>query len=993
VNACRSPDDFMKNAARDARRRPNQAVIDGGGGHRLPTQVLRFEDFELDRGAYQLRRSGTAVHLERIPLDLLFFLAERRDQLVTREEIIERIWGKGVFLDAANSINAAVRKIRRALGDDADAPRFIATVPAKGYRFIAATQDESAAAMQIRPPPMSLVGREREVAELRTALNNARAGKGGLFLISGESGVGKTRLAQELGTIAHAMGMEVLEGNCTEYDEAIPYLPFVEILEKYTERASGAAQLRMILGDEASELVRLLPKLKRLLPDLPPPLELPAPQARRHLFSCYCDFVARRTREQPTLLVLEDLHWADDSSLALLMHLAQQQPELHLVVVATYRDTELDVSSALAETLEVLLRRRLATAIRLGRLKCEEVAQVLSSLSGRVPPVGVVKEIFEETGGNAFFVEELFRYFDEEHRLYDENGAFHTELKIAETEVPGSVRLVVGRRLTRVNDRTRTMLATAAVIGRLCTLELLTTATQADLDLLLESIEDAEKAGFLLSLAEKSPASVEFSHELVRQGVISGLSGMRQQRLHLEVAEAIERIYSDTLEDHFGELAYHCRRGNDTPKALRFTRLAAEQAVSRAAYVEATSLVEAALKLLETLPEDNERLRAELALRSIENMVAFALFGSSSLERERLIRRMCELGERLGEVDQLLRGLISLSGLYFSRGEPVLGLEFARRCFELADATQDAALLAGAYFTAGVLVYSCGQLREAVSHFEKATVHAGRTDRIVSLTGLLYSSSIACFQAPPLQLLGRISEALIFAEEGLRRARESGHPFTIGFALLLKARLSRYRREPQVVLALSDEVILLAEQSRFSSTLNQGRFNRGWALVELGQLKQGIIDMDWANADIQRMGGAPWLQYRIALLAQAYAKTGHTEKGLAMLNDTLVEVERTGEKIDYAEMLRLKGELLLMHDHGATKDAEVCFRAALEVARVQEARWWELRTTVSLARLQRDTNRSGEARTMLAEIYGWFTEGFDTADLKEAKALLDELAT
>jgi len=149
--------------------------------------------------------------------------------------------------------------------------------------------------------------------------------------------------------------------------------------------------------------------------------------------------------------------------------------------------------------------------------------------------------------------------------------------------------------------------------------------------------------------------------------------------------------------------------------------------------------------------------------------------------------------------------------------------------------------------------------------------------------------------------------------------------------------------------------------------------------------------MDWANDGTQRMGGAPWLQYRIALLAQTYAKTGQTEKGLAMLNEALVQIERTGEKIDYAEMLRLKGELLLMHNHGATEDAEACFRAALEVARAQEARWWELRTTISLARLYRDTNRGGEARTMLAEIYGSFTEGFDTADLREVKLLLDDL--
>ncbi|MBV8358651.1 MAG: hypothetical protein JO189_12035, partial [Deltaproteobacteria bacterium] len=747
----------------------------------------------------------------------------------------------------------------------------------------------------------------------------------------------------------------------------------------------------MMLGDEAPELARLLPKLKRLLPDLPQSSELPDPQPRRYLFNCFRDFLARRASERAILLILEDLHWADDSSLALLVHLAQQINELHLVMVATHRDSELDLSPALARTLEGLLRRRLATAIRLERLKHEEIALMLRSLSGRVPPAGVVNEILAETGGNAFFVEELFRYLEEEHRLYDADGAFRAELKVAEDEVPRSVRLVVGQRLIRVSDHTRTILAMAAVIGRLCTIELLGAATRADPDSLLESIEDATKAGLLFSCTDKSAASVEFSHELVRQAVLSGLSGMRQQRLHLEIAQAIERLHSDSLEDHSGELAYHYRCSNDTRKALHFAGLAAEQALNRAAYNEAISLLEIALKLLEKLRDGNERLRAELALRSIESMVAFVRYGSSSPEREQLVRRICELGEKIGEVDQLLRGLITLSALYFSRGEPVQGLQFAERCFKLAEATPESSLRGGAHVAMGALAYSCGKLQQAVARFENATIEAGQTGRIVFLTGLLYSGFIASFQALPLLVLGRISEALKFAAEGVRQARESGHLFTLGFVLLMRARLSRYLLEPEAVLALSNEVISLSEKGGFAAFLNQGRFFHGWALAELGQLREGITDMEWASASSPHAGG-PWLQYRIALLARAHARIGKTKKGLAMLNEALTHIEHTGEKVDYAEMLRLKGELLLMHDPGATDEAEACFRAALEIARAQEAKWWELRTTMSLARLQRDTNRDGEARTMLAEIYGSFTEGFDTADLREAKLLLDDLS-
>jgi predicted ATPase len=352
---------------------------------------------------------------------------------------------------------------------------------------------------------------------------------------------------------------------------------------------------------------------------------------------------------------------------------------------------------------------------------------------------------------------------------------------------------------------------------------------------------------------------------------------------------------------------------------------------------------------------------------------------------------MCEVGERLGEVEQLLPGLITLSGLCFRRGEPTRGLEFARRALELAGVRQDQALLAGVYQTAGVLAYSCGRLREAAMRLENATTHAARTERIVSMTGMLYPSCVACFHALPLHLLGRVAEALTLADKGVAKAQESGHPFTLGFALLLRSGLSRYRREMQVVLTLSERVIELAEKSGFAAWRIQGRFNRGLALTELGQLKEGIKEMEWAIDSDRQMGGTSWLQYLIALLAQAYARDGKSKEGLSNLNESLEHVVNTGETVDYAEMLRLKGALLLLHDPGAMVAAERCFRAGLKVARAQEARWWELRTAVTYAGMLRDTPRRGQAHTMLAQIYDRFTEGFDTADLKEAKLLLDDL--
>ncbi len=239
----------------------------------MPANICRFAEYELDRSAYQLRRKGRPVQLERIPLDLLFILADSHGQLVTREEILERVWGKGVFLDTDNAINTAVRKIRHALDDDSDSPRFVVTVPTKGYRFVAEVHETNHQPFHrgqktVHSTQTSIVGRERELAELHRGLDDAASGRGRLLLISGEPGIGKTRLADEIAGVAEAKRVALLVGHCSE-EEAVPFLPFVEILERLVESIREPEELRRKLGEEGSELARLLPKLRRILPEAP----------------------------------------------------------------------------------------------------------------------------------------------------------------------------------------------------------------------------------------------------------------------------------------------------------------------------------------------------------------------------------------------------------------------------------------------------------------------------------------------------------------------------------------------------------------------------------------------------------------------------------------------------------------------------------------------------------------------------------------------------
>ena len=285
---------------------------------------------------------------------------------------------------------------------------------------------------------------------------------------------------------------------------------------------------------------------------------------------------------------------------------------------------------------------------------------------------------------------------------------------------------------------------------------------------------------------------------------------------------------------------------------------------------------------------------------------------------------------------------------------------------------------------------SCGKLREGVSYLEAGARGIDRRNRIVPLLGVLYGSAFPGWLSVPFQLLGRVDEAVKLADEGLRHARESKHLFSLGLALLIKAGLAHFRREPESARTYYEEAVTLSEENGFPTWLAAARFSHGRALAELGRLEQGIAEME-AATEACRRHGVTMRPYRTALLAEAYARMGRGEEALGILNDVLAQIERTGERREQAEMLRLKGEMLLMRDVGAVEEAGGCFRAALEVARAQEAKWWELRTTTSLARLLAKQGHRDEARTMLADIYSWFTEGFETADLKDAKALVEEL--
>lgn len=446
-----------------------------------------------------------------------------------------------------------------------------------------------------------LVGRDAQAAQLRDAADRAATSHGGLITLAGEPGVGKTRLAMTVAGWATAGSFTTLVGQCYEGEGARPFNPWVEMLDALA-RTVPKTTLREWLGEGAPEVAKLHPGLRRQFPDLPPPLEMPPDAERAYLFDCFGQFIERASRQQPLLLVLEDLHWADESSLLLLQQLAPQLGRLPVLVVATYRNVELDTARPLASTLRHLVRARLVERIALGRLPAANVAEMLEALSGRRPPAALVGAIHAETEGNPFFVEEVYQHLDEEGRLFDQAGEWRTDLTMEELDVPEGVRLVVGRRLERLDQEGRRVLTVAAGLGRRFSYSLLETAAGGAPDAVLEQVEAAER--LQLIEAESGSGSREpryrFAHELIRQTLLQALSMPRRQRLHLQVADAIEETYRVEVEDHAPALAHHLYEAGaaaDDARTIRFLTLAGDRALATGAFDEALTSYERALSL------------------------------------------------------------------------------------------------------------------------------------------------------------------------------------------------------------------------------------------------------------------------------------------------------------------------------------------------------------------------------------------------------------
>ena len=444
------------------------------------------------------------------------------------------------------------------------------------------------------------VGRETERAAIRAAIDRALSGHGSVIMLGGGPGSGKSRLAMEMADYASRVGFRCLVGHCYERDDPFPYLPFVEIIESGLAQSASLDDSRRRMGDNVAALAQIAPSIRRVFPDIPPPLELPPAHKRRHLFQSVSEALAHAARTRSYIHILEDLHWADESTLALLIHLANRVVQLPVVIIGTYRDGVSENNPALVRTLVELIRMDIRP-LKLGGLSKASVAQMLTELSQSQIPENFVNLIYEESQGNPFFVEELYRHLLEEGKVFDADGQFRTDIKIDESGVPENVRLVIGRRLERFDENEKLVLAAAAAIGRSFSFQLLAETTRLEVDDLFAVIDKAQQMGIVVPSAEGPERPYSFGHELLRQTILVGISAARQERLHGAVAGAIERLYPLAFRERAGDIADHLLKAGsfaDERRLVHFLTLAGESALEAAAFEEAGRSFRSALSHL-----------------------------------------------------------------------------------------------------------------------------------------------------------------------------------------------------------------------------------------------------------------------------------------------------------------------------------------------------------------------------------------------------------
>ena len=839
-----------------------------------------------------------------------------------------------------------------------------------------AVQAESSAVTL--PRELRLVGRETEIQRLREVFSQVCQGHGRVVALIGEAGVGKSRLLAELAAEASTSGGRLLIGRCYEAERILPFGPWVDAF-----RAGHVDTAKEVL-----ELLdpRLRTELARLLPELGAPGHGPAegPVDYRQLFESLAQLVRHLSLRQPVVLILEDLHWGDEMSLRLLSFLGRRLHPWPILVVGTAREEDLAGAPVLRRTLEDLALDKSFVDLRLAPLSRTETITLVRTLAraenDETVTTRLAEQVWSISEGNPFAIVETVR-------ALPQGVVADPAAKLA---VPERVRDVIVRHLEALSERSRELTAVAAVIGREFDFPLLRRSAGLEDHEAAELLEELVRRRVLHSVGER----FDFIHDRIREVAYGRLLRERQRALHARIAASMETLYADRLAEQVERLAHHAVRGELGAKAVAYLRQAGAKAFANSAHTDAVAYFTQSLALLQELRPDTTRDREELSLRLALGPALQATRGYATPEVEQNYARARQLADQVGAPAHQFQALWGIWLVASHRASAGTALELGRELLALAERLADPAfLLEGHHALWPVLVW-LGNAEAARRHLDQGmTLYDKARHRSHAFIYGGHDPGVCCRKVASWAswILGYPARGLEESVASLRLARELDHPMSIIVALVWACVFRDLRREVHEVGEHAQSLIALSTEHEISQWLAAGTIIDGFVRAELGGAAVAIIQIRRGLAAYEATGAHLFRPYFLSLLARAYLKAGTPHEGLGVIGEALERVRTTGERVWEAELMRLEGELRLAASPHDVAEALDCFQRAIEVARRQKARSWELRAAVSLARLLVAEGRLAEARGALATVYDWFTEGLDTTDLREAKALLDDL--
>jgi class 3 adenylate cyclase len=844
------------------------------------------------------------------------------------------------------------------------------------------------------------VGREVEIAAIARAADQARAGHGQIAGVVAEPGVGKSRLFYEF-KLRHQNGWMVLEAYSVSHGKASEYLPLLDLLHSYF-RIAAEDDIRTRREKVNGKIVTLDRALEDTLPYLfgllalvegaDPLAEMDTQIRRRRTLDAIKRIMLRESMNQPLMLIFEDLHWIDAETQALLDLITEAIANARVLLLVNYRP----------EYNHDFGNRTSYTRLRLEPLGQEGANEMLSALLGDSVEIGPLKHlIIDKSGGTPFFMEETIQALFEDGTLV-RNGYIKVSRPLHKLVIPATVQAILSSRIDRLPPAEKKLLQTLAVIGNEFSLTLAAQVVGMQEEKLLPMLSTLQEREFIFEQPVGGDIEYTFKHALTHDVAYNSILTERRKILHEQIAGAIDALWHDHLDDHVAELAHHYGSSGNAERAVEYLTLAAKQATKRAAYGEALNLSRGALDKLTELPRGERRDRGDLRVQALLCNCIQMTHDYAARELAAPLERWRDLAAKLEDKRELFGAIAVARAFHCNRRELAQSRQLALELVRMAETARDLSpndlrlALTFASEAAGHEAVVAGDFTAARSHYQRALELFDpdlRKDLNFSSTywwsRYWWSRYWLC---AVLFNLGYPDQALKESAEAVREAKALDQPLWAAVTSMGDGALHLESGDSRRALDLAELSIQVATNHGLTHVVRVASLLRADALCRLGQAKDGTAEMRRILAEVEAEGfPAPSEfspQYRVAAL---YGAGDEPEEGLQRVNAALDNLGRFDDQADESQLLRVKGELLLKLGGDRGAEAEQCLRGAIEVARRQSARTYELRAASNLARLLAGQGRRDQARATLAEIYNWFTEGFDTADLKNAKALLEQL--